>query len=157
MKKLTALFLALAMAVVLAACGNSVAPSSSAPANDDLPPVSSEDSGTNDITAEGEFTPIDCDPLEISFSTTYNQTETGGQVIQQWIDYLTEYSNGNITVDPYWGGTLYSDVDVLDGLSSGAIDMTTLGHMPHLNTLVYLNLPPLRPVEPRLLWITSPP
>lgn len=155
MKKLAALFLALAMTVALAACGNSATPGSSAPENDTAP-TSSEGSGADDAAsstedgeaqpaAEGDFTPIDCDPLEISFSTTYNQTETGGQVIQQWIDYLAEYSNGNITVDPYWGGTLYGDVDVLDGLSSGAINMTTLGHMPHLNTLVYLNFPSFAP------------
>lgn len=154
MKKLTALLLALAMMVALVACGNTASSGSSTSAGENTPSSgdrggSNADAGAGDAEAEttatGDFTPIDCDPLEISFSTTFNQPETGGQVIQQWIDYLSEYSNGNITVDPYWGGTLYSDVDVLDGLSSGAIDMTTLGHMPHLNTLVYLNFPSFAP------------
>ena len=104
--------------------------------------ASGESSGEpSDEPAGAAFTPIDVDPLDISFSTNYNETETGGEIIHKWIDLLAEYSNGAITVTPYWGGTLYGDADILDALESGAINMTTFGHMPHIGTLNYLAIP----------------
>ena len=110
------------------------------------PDVSGEPSGEpSDEPVGAEFTPIDVDPLDISFSTNFNETETGGEIIHKWIDLLAEYSNGNITVTPYWGGTLFGDADILDALESGAINMTTFGHMPHIGTLNYLGFPTFAP------------
>lgn len=45
----------------------------------------------------------------------------------------------------FWGGTLFSDPEALDGVNSGAVDMTALGHMPHLGTLNYLAFPGFAP------------
>ena len=45
----------------------------------------------------------------------------------------------------FWGGTLFSDAEALDGVSSGAVNMTALGHMPHLATLNYLAFPGFAP------------
>ena len=83
--------------------------------------------------------------LEIKFSTNFQETETGGLIVHKWIELLEEYSDGAITVTPYWGGTLFSDSDILDGLESGAVDMTTFGHMPHTGTLNYLGFPGFAP------------
>lgn len=156
MKKLIALIMALAMVLSLTACGGSKteAPAETPAATEtpaaETPAAETPAAETPAETpaapaAEGEFTPIDCDALNITFNTTYNQTETGGEIINQWIQYLSDYSNGAITVDVYWGGTVYSDFDVLDALSSGAINMTTFGHMPHIGTLNYLGFPGFAP------------
>ena len=45
----------------------------------------------------------------------------------------------------FWGGTLFSDAEALDGVNSGAVNMTALGHMPHLATLNYLAFPGFAP------------
>lgn len=152
MKKAIVLLLAMAMTLALASCNesgagttpggeNSPAPSAAMPTASPAPASPAPASPAGD----GGFTPIDCEPLTIRFSTVFNEIETGGEIVHQWIDYLSQYSNGAITVDPYWGGTLYGDVDVLDGLSMGAIDMTTFGHMPHIGTLNYLGFPSFAP------------
>jgi TRAP-type C4-dicarboxylate transport system substrate-binding protein len=163
MKKLIALIMALAMVMSLVACGsssssdNSSSDAAESPAAEESAATESEaaeepaeseaaeSEAAEESTDETDFTPIDCDPLQIQFSTTYNQTETGGQIILDWIDALDRYSNGNITVDVMWGGTVYSDADVLDALESGAINMTTFGHMPHTGTLNYLAFPGFAP------------
>jgi TRAP-type C4-dicarboxylate transport system substrate-binding protein len=152
MKKLIALFMALAMALALVGCSsgtsdqssnNTTAPDSSS--SDTSTPAGDSDANTGSDATDGDFAPIDCDPLEITFNTTYNETETGGQIIKDWISALDEYSNGNITVNVYWGGTVFADADVLDAMESGAIDMTTFGHMPHTGTLNYLGFPGFAP------------
>ena len=83
--------------------------------------------------------------LEISFSTTYQQTETGGEVIQHFMDLVNEYSGGAITVNTTWGGTAYDDFKILDAMESGAVNMTTFGHMPHTGILNYLGFPGFAP------------
>lgn len=149
MKKTLALLLALAMIFALAACGGGAkteAPAAEAPAAE---APAAEAPAAEAPAAEAEAPAAEpaaaVEPLDISFSTTYQQTETGGEVIQHFIDLLGEYSGGAITVTPYWGGTLFSDPDILDGLGSGAVNMTTFGHMPHTGTLNYLGFPGFAP------------
>lgn len=137
MKKLTALLLALVMLFALTACGQTAAePEAPAEAPAEAPEAAPE---------AAEEAAVEVAPLDISFSTTYNETETGGQIIHKWIDLLAEYSGGAITVTPYWGGTLFGDPDILGALESGAINMTTFGHMPHIGTLNYLGFPSFAP------------
>lgn len=157
MKKLIALLMALAMMLALVACGSSASDGgSSAPAASSAPDAAAastsagepEDGAAEESGAEGSGDVIGCEALDIIFNTTYNETETGGEIIKQWIAYLDEYSGGTInadTVTVYWGGTVYGDPDVLDALSSGAINMTTFGHMPHTGTLNYLGFPGFAP------------
>ena len=146
MKRLIALLMTLTMVLSLAACGNDApAGNSGTPAQSAAPPQSSAPAAPVGSASDGEFTPINCDPLEITFNTTYNENETGGYIIKDWIDALDRYSNGSITVNVFWGGTVYSDPDVLDAMESGAINMTTFGHMPHTGTLNYLGFPGFAP------------
>ena len=137
MKKLLALLLALCMVLSLAACGSGAA-GSAAPAEE----AASAAAPAEDAAAAETF---ECEPLDISFSTTFNETETGGQIIKHFIDHLGEITNGAITVTVYWGGTLFSDMEALDGVSSGSVNMTALGHMPHVGTLNYLGFPGFAP------------
>ena len=156
MKKYLALLLALAMIFALAACGGgqTAAPAEEAPAAEAEAPAA-EAPAAEEPAAEAEEpaaeepaeeeAAVAVEPLDISFSTNFQETETGGQIIHKWIDLLAEYSDGAITVTPYWGGTLFGDPDILDGLESGAVNMTTFGHMPHTGTLNYLGFPGFAP------------
>jgi TRAP-type C4-dicarboxylate transport system substrate-binding protein len=140
--KLLALLLAVAMlCMMLAACGSSTTSTTTTDttAADSTESTAEESGETSDVAT------VEVDPLTIMFSTTYNQTESGGQIIQHFIDTIEEMSGGNITVDMYWGGTLFTDAEALDGVSSGSVNMTALGHMPHLATLNYLAFPGFAP------------
>ncbi len=145
MKKMKVLSLLLvgAMSIsMLAACGSSGDSGSDESASSGGAEASSSDSSAA-ATASGDV--VDVEPFELVFSTTFQQTETGGQIIQYFIDYLADHSNGNATVDINWGGTLYDTAGELDGVSSGGVDMVALGHMPHLDVLNYLSFPGFAP------------
>lgn len=131
MKKLIALLLALAMAFALVACGSSGSTSNGG-ADASSSNAGGETSGT-------------VDPLTIKFSSTYQETETGGVIQQYFIDKLDELSGGAITVDITWGGTLFDSAGELDAVMDGVVDMISLGHMPHLDTLPYLSFPGFAP------------
>lgn len=170
-KKLVAALLAVMMVASMAACGTSATSSAPAEAGSEAPaateaaaaeateaPVAeagsaAEAGSTAEATSAQEETPkaesIECDPLTIDFSTVYNETETGGQIIKHFQDYISELTGGAIEMNIFWGGTLFSDAEALDGVSSGAVNMTALGHMPHLATLNYLAFPGFAPGGPK--------
>ena len=153
-KKLVAALLAVMMVGSMAACGTSTTSSAPAETGSEAP-AATEAAATEAPAAEAEAasakeeTPkadsIECDPLEISFSTVYNETETGGQIIKHFQDYISELTGGAITMNIFWGGTLFSDAEALDGISSGSVNMTAFGHMPHIGTLNYLGFPGFAP------------
>ena len=141
MKKLIALLLALAMAFALAACGSNGG--NSAPAGGDKSDTKS--GGDASASASTPAAGGDIDPLTIKFSSTYQETETGGIIQKYFIDQLNELSGGAIDVDITWGGTLFDSAGELDALMDGVVDMISLGHMPHLDTLPYLSMPGFAP------------
>lgn len=160
LKKTLALLLAALMVFGMAACGtgaSSAEPTASngatsaeaptettaeVPAAPDTEPAASNG---EEAPAEEAPTSIECEPLEISFSTVYYETETGGEIIKHFQDYIKELTGGAITMNIFWGGTLFSDPEALDGVNSGAVNMTALGHMPHIGTLNYLGFPGFAP------------
>lgn len=153
-RKLLALLLAALMLLSITACGggnaDSNAPANDTPANDtpanDTPAndaPANDAPANNDAPAAGDT--IACDPLEISFSTIFNETETGGEIIKHFESYLKDITGGAITMNIYWGGTLFSDPEALDGVNSNSVNMTALGHMPHIGTLNYLAFPGFAP------------
>lgn len=137
MKKILALALAGALSLsMLTACGGNKPAETKQPADTNPPataPVETQ-SGNSEV-----------EPLEIKYSSTYQQTETGGQIQQHFIDKLAELSGGAITVDITWGGTLFDSMGELDAIMDGVVDMIALGHMPHLDTLPYLSFPGFAP------------
>ncbi len=160
-KKLLALLLAAMMVFSMAACGSegstaeapASAPASNteeAPAEEPAAPAEepaapAEEASAEETPAEEAPSTIECDPLTIEFSTVFNETETGGQIIKHFEENLNTLTNGAITMNIYWGGTLFSDMEALDGVGSGAVNMTALGHMPHTGTLNYLGFPGFAP------------
>ena len=171
-KKLLAALLAVMMVASMAACGSDAASSTTAasaeapaaeateaPAAEATEAPAAEAAGsTEEAAAPAEEAAgsteeaqterpesIECDPLTIDFSTVYNETETGGQIIKHFEEYISNLTGGAITMNIFWGGTLFSDAEALDGVNSGAVNMTALGHMPHLATLNYLAFPGFAP------------
>ena len=144
--KLLALLLCLAMAVtLLAGCGSS---SSSDTEDASADTAETEETSAEADTAEEASTDTDyssVDALEFTFTTTYQQTETGGEIIQYFIDYLSDITGGQITVSATWGGTLTDDSGMLDLVRSGGVDMCMLSHMMHLDTLNYMSFPGFAP------------
>ena len=160
LKKILAALLAISMVAGMTACGgdaassaaasSAAAPAESAAATEAAPaapeaPASAAEAAASTQEAAPKADSITCDPLTIEFSTIYNETETGGQIIKHFQEYLENLTGGAITMNIFWGGTLFSDAEALDGVNSGAVNMTALGHMPHLATLNYLAFPGFAP------------
>ena len=157
-KKLLAALLAVMMVASMAACGSDAASSTTAasaeapaaeateaPAAEATAAPAEEAAGSTEEAQAERPESIECDPLTIDFSTVYNETETGGQIIKHFEEYISNLTGGAITMNIFWGGTLFSDPEALDGVNSGAVNMTALGHMPHLATLNYLAFPGFAP------------
>lgn len=131
MKKFLSLCLAAVMLfAVMTGCSNSS--SNNSPSGNSPAPSA----GSNDGAV---------DPLTIKFSATYNENETGGQILKYFMDQITELSGGAMDVNMSWGGTLFPSSDELDAVMDGAVNMIALGHMPHLNTISYLAFPGFAP------------
>lgn len=139
MKKFFSLALVSALSLsLLTACGDGGQTQSPNPGNSSAPAPSSaqpaENNGGDAIEA-----------MTIKYSSTYQETETGGQIQKFFIDKVAELSGGAIDVDITWGGTLFDSAGELDAVMDGVVDMIALGHMPHLDTLPYLSFPGFAP------------
>lgn len=66
------------------------------------------------------------DAPEITLSWALTTPETGGQAYTKLIDDVAEASDGKLTIEPYWSGSLLGVTDMLSGVSSGAADMGDL-------------------------------
>ena len=78
------------------------------------------------------------EPANIQFTTTFQETATGGELVTFFKDTLEQITGGAITVDVYYGGTVAQDPEQLDIVSTGAMNMTALGHNPHADKLPLL-------------------
>ena len=146
MKKLLALLLAMVMVLGLVACGGTEASAPAEEATSAAAEAPAEAPAEEAGSAPAEAAEvIACDPLVIEFSTVFNETETGGLIIKHFEEYLSEITGGAITMNIYWGGTLFGDMEALAAISEGAVNMTPLGHMPHTGTLNYLGFPGFAP------------
>lgn len=142
MKQKLALLLAGLMVFSLAACTGGAsgenAASTAAPAPDTA--AGSEAAGEAGSAAVAEV-----EALTILASTTYNENETGGKIVQHFIDQLDSLSGGAVTVNMNWGGTLFDAAGEFDAVADGAVNLVFLGHMPHTGTLNYLGFPGFAP------------
>lgn len=101
--------------------------------------------GQDDTAApEGETAGVkEVEPLSLTMTTSYSETETGGQIIKHFIDYLDQHSNGAVKIDVYWGGTLASNTEELKFVGSAAADMTVVSQSSYTDVLPLMNFPSL--------------
>lgn len=141
--RILALLLALAMMFALAACGGgsttTEAPKSETPATEAPATEAPQEEPAEEPAGDA------IDPLTIKFSSTFQETETGGVILKHFMDKVSELSGGAITVNMTWGATLFDTMAELDAVADGAVDMVALGHMPHTGTLNYLGFPGFAP------------
>ena len=132
MKKFLALMLALVMVLALCACGAAEPAAEEAPAEAPAAEAPAEEAAP---AADGAYAG---ESVDILFSTTFQETATGGELVTFFKNTLEELTGGAITVNVMYGGTLFSDADALDGVATGACQMTALGHNPHAAKLPLL-------------------
>ena len=131
MKKLIALLLSVVMVLALCACGATEEPAPATEAEAAAPEAAPVEEAPVEEAAA-------IDPLTIEFTTTFQETATGGELVTYFKNSLEEATNGAITVNVYYGGTVASDADALDVVATGAMNMTALGHNPHSDKLPLL-------------------
>lgn len=82
-------------------------------------------------------------PLSFTLTTSFSETETSGQIIKHFIDYLDQHSNGAVKIEVYWGGTLASNTEELKFVGSAAADMTVVSQSSYTDVLPLMNFPSL--------------
>lgn len=101
--------------------------------------------GNSKTTGENEQASGDAgvayDALNITFASAYSETETGGQIVAYFTDYITEKSGGDITFDVLWGGTLCDASEQLDFVGTNACDMSMISQANFTDVLPLLNFP----------------
>ena len=142
MKKLLALLLALSMVFALAACGASEpAPEAPAPVEEAAPAEPAEEPAEEAAEPVDEWAALaaEVEPLTINFNSTYSEAETNGLLVKEFESYLNELSDGKITLNVFWGGTVYDDTTQFQALRDGAVDMISFNNMQDANYVPYLN------------------
>lgn len=138
MKKFLSILIISAMTfVLLAGCG------SSANSNNNTTDVTATDGGI--VTDEISITDgiVDVEPTTITLACSYGETELVGLVMSYFADQVQEISNGAITLDIYWGGTLCSANENLSFVANGTAGMCPLGQSNAVEVLPLLNFPSL--------------
>ncbi len=98
------------------------------------------------LCACGSSSSSSVDSLTITFNCSYNETESGGIYATYFKEYLEELTDGAITVNISYGGTLFTADDELDACGDGAIDMMIFGHTKHTSELpVLTSIPDFAP------------
>lgn len=94
-------------------------------------------------TQEAAETEGGLEPLTFLFSSTFAESETGGQIISHFADILSENTGGKIKANVKYGGTLYPSSDEYEAVSSGAVQMIAFGHPPHADRVPLLCASPM--------------
>ncbi len=121
MKKLIALFLALAMIFAFAACGSNDAPAST-PA--DKPADSAPADKPADKPADEPAEPTSTDTYTFSYATVDAEGSDHDIRVEQVLkQLLEEKSGGRMTLDVYYSSGLTGVGSTLDGIKNGTVDM----------------------------------
>ena len=144
MKKLIALLLSLSMILALGLTGCSS--SSSDDAEETTEATESEEETTEEEDADDADDSSSSDSvvypeMTLTVSCSYGETETAGQTLAYFLDYITEASGGNIQFDVYWGATFCSASEDLTYVQNGSVDMTLLSVAEYTDVLPLNNFP----------------
>ena len=145
MKKLIALLLSLSMILALGLTGCSSS-SSSDDAEETTEATESEEETTEEEDADDADDSSSSDSvvypeMTLTVSCSYGETETAGQTLAYFLDYITEASGGNIQFDVYWGATFCSASEDLTYVQNGSVDMTLLSVAEYTDVLPLNNFP----------------
>ncbi len=113
-KQISALFLALALAAMLAACGNQPASTGSSP--------NPQPSGQPEPTASAS-TGEQPDPMTLTFATHLPETGVDGASLKYFFEEVSKETGGLLTFDYYFAGSLVNATDSLTSVSSGLVDI----------------------------------
>ena len=124
--------------MMLAACGESSANTSNQTAAASQTETKTEEKSEASAAAENkqETSSASEDVIVMKFSMPDSETSVAGQYIQRWADAVEEKTDGRVTVDIYWSGTLVSMPEtygaVLDGIADAGWSgpSMTSGMMP---------------------------
>jgi TRAP-type C4-dicarboxylate transport system substrate-binding protein len=92
------------------------------------------DGGRSDSTNEnGEFSWSSVDPVEFTTSSWFPSSHPGNTQLKEWMDAVTEATEGKVTFDYYSDGTLHPGNESLSALTSGLTDVTYVsnGYFPN--------------------------
>jgi TRAP-type C4-dicarboxylate transport system substrate-binding protein len=103
--------------------------------------ASDENTEQSAESSESAGDAVEIEPLTVLSSCTFQETETGGEIMKHFIDKVSELSGGKITVNMNWGGTLFDSAGEFDAVADGAINLVPLGHLPHIDKVTYLGFP----------------
>lgn len=118
MKKTLFILLAVVMLLSVVACNNGATESQSPDADGQTSMNPSEDSPTPD---DGDMNAGE--PVVISLSNFDTVNGYNNECLVEFVRYVEEISDGNITFKTYYGGTLAGLAEEYDYLISGSIDM----------------------------------
>jgi len=127
MKKTIAFLLSLAMLLALCACGASNSAAPAAEAEPAEAPTEAEETATEAAPAEEEAAAeeapaADAKVLTVAMGFPENDSICVG--LKYFCDYVEEATNGSVTFEYYWGGSLCSVPECFDYVSNGTIDLT---------------------------------
>ena len=113
------------------------APAEEAPATSGE--ASSDEPAGEDVLEETfEVLYPDVEPLTITFNCAFQENENGGVVSKHFKQALEGMTDGAITVNVSYGGTLFTADDELDACGEGAIQMMLFAHTRHTMELPVL-------------------
>jgi TRAP-type C4-dicarboxylate transport system substrate-binding protein len=139
--------LALAMGLAVAACGGDEETTTTGASTTAAPETTTTEGETPTTEGETTTTVSAQEPITIKYATTFVETEAGGKIVQHFADYVEEKTGGAVTFDVYFGGTLGTNMEELGLVSSGSVDMISLGHPPFADQLPLLNFPMWAPPD----------
>ena len=137
MKKFLALVLALAMVFALAACGSG-APAASAPA--ESKPAAEAPSASETAEAPADY--IECEPMTLTYTCSATDNTCWADIGRQLNAYLSERTNGAITVETYAQDQLTngSQTEGIQAVIDGTIDMSAHSNLIYSNFDQRLNV-----------------
>jgi len=145
LKKLTALTLALSLALSLTACGGGndstsgggASNSSSGGSNGGASPAT-----TTEIVDDTTGLKIPCEPIELSMGCSGTVEGTiMGDALDKYLAELKEWTDGNFVINFYPSGQLGGDVELIEGTQMGSVDIfngaptSQVGLIPELAVL----------------------
>ena len=145
LKKLTALTLALSLALSLTACGGgNDSPSGGGASNSSSGGSNggASTATTTEIVDDTTGLKIPCEPIELSMGCSGTVEGTiMGDALDKYLAELKEWTDGNFVINFYPSGQLGGDVELIEGAQMGSVDIfngaptSQVGLIPELAVL----------------------